>query len=111
MNVLSNSVSDSFKGSNLLEIANLSKSFGGLRAVRDLSVEVKKGEILGLIGPNGAGKTTTFNLISGLLKPDSGSIRFKGKLVSGLSPHSIFAEGLGRPFQIVRVFQKINVVD
>lgn len=104
-------VSDSFSGSNLFEIVNLDKSFGGLHAVRNVSLEVRKGEIVGLIGPNGAGKTTIFNLISGLLMPDSGIIKFKGKLISNLPAHSIFLEGIGRTFQIVKVFQKMTVQD
>ena len=101
--------SDSFSGFNLLEIVNLNKSFGGLHAVQNTSFQVKKGEILGLIGPNGAGKTTIFNLISGLLKPDSGIIKFRGKRISSLPAHSIFLAGIGRTFQIVQIFQKMTV--
>lgn len=95
--------------SKLLEIVNLNKTFGGLQVVNNLCLEIKKGEIVGLIGPNGAGKTTLINLISGLLKPDSGIIKFKGKVISHLAPHSIFVNGIGRTFQIVRVFQNMTV--
>jgi branched-chain amino acid transport system ATP-binding protein len=102
-------VSNSFSGPHLLEIVNLSKSFGGVHAVQNANLEVKRGEIVGLIGPNGAGKTTIFNLISGLLRPDSGSIKFKGKLISGLPAPSIFLDGIGRTFQIVQLFLKMTV--
>lgn len=102
--------SDSFNEPNLLEILNLNKSFGGIHAVRNLSLEVKKGEIVGLIGPNGAGKTTILNLISGLLIPDSGIIKFKGKIISRLSAHSICLEGIGRTFQIAKVFRQMTVL-
>ena len=104
-------VSESFSGPNLLEVANLNKSFGGLHAVRDVTLEVKRGEIVGLIGPNGAGKSTFINLINGLLPPDSGMIKFKGKPISGLPGHSICLKGIGRTFQIVQVFQKMAVQD
>jgi len=102
-------VPDSFNGATLLEIVNLNKSFGGLCAVRDLNLEVRKGEIVGFIGPNGAGKTTTINLINGFLMPDSGIIKFKRKVISGLPAHSICLRGIGRTFQIVEIFQKMTV--
>ena len=108
---LSEFASDSFSGSNILEIMNLNKSFGGLQAVNDVSLEVRKGEIVGLIGPNGAGKTTILNLISGLLVPDSGTIRLKGELISGLPVHSICLMGIGRTFQIAEIFQNMTVQD
>lgn len=102
-------VPDSFSGHNLLEVMNLEKSFGGLHAVQNASLEIRKGEIVGLIGPNGAGKTTMFNLISGLLKPDAGIIKFKGKLISSMHAPSIFLGGIGRTFQIAQIFQKMTV--
>ena len=95
----------------LLEVAGLSKRFGGLQAVRDLSLEMARGEVLGLIGPNGAGKTTAFNLVSGFLAPDAGQIRFDGRSVVGLKPHAICRLGLARTFQIVRPFPHLSVLD
>lgn len=96
---------------NLLKIKNLNKSFGGLQAVRNVGFEVKRGEILGLIGPNGAGKSTILNLMTGLLMPDLGMITFKGREISGLPPHLICLEGIGRTFQIVQVFRMMTVKD
>jgi len=104
-------VSESSSESSLIEIGNLSKSFGGLHAVRNLNLEIRKGEIVGFIGPNGAGKTTVCNLVSGLLRPDSGFIKFKGEIISGLTPHAICLKGIGRTFQIVQIFQKMTVQD
>src|SRR5512134_2041485 len=95
----------------LLEVSNLSKDFGGLRAVSDLSFVLNQGEVLGLIGPNGAGKTTVFNLLSGFLAPDAGEIRFDGRSVLGLAPHAICRLGLARTFQIVRPFPHLSVLD
>ena len=80
----------------LLEIKNLTISFGGLVAVQHLDLIVNPGEIVGLIGPNGAGKTTVFNLINGFLAPTSGEVRFKGERVSGLKPHKVCARGIAR---------------
>jgi ABC-type branched-subunit amino acid transport system ATPase component len=95
----------------LLEVRELTKSFGGLNAVRNLDFDVHAGEILSIIGPNGAGKTTVFNLITGFYRPDSGSIRFKGESVVGLKPHQICRKGIGRTFQIVRPFPSMSVLD
>ena len=95
----------------LLAVRGLSKSFGGLRAIRDLSFDVAPGEILGLIGPNGAGKTTAFNLISGFLVPDEGDVVFDGRRLVGLKPHAICQVGLARTFQIVRPFPRLSVLD
>jgi branched-chain amino acid transport system ATP-binding protein len=86
----------------ILTLQELKKSFGGLLAVDKLSFVVNEGEVLGLIGPNGSGKTTCFNLISGSLKPDSGSITFQGKDITGLKPHRICHEGIARTFQLTR---------
>ena len=95
---------------SLLEVRGLSKRFGGLHAVRDLSLVLERGEVLGLIGPNGAGKTTAFSLLSGFLTPDAGDIRFDGKSLVGLKPHAICRAGLARTFQIVRPFPRLTVL-
>jgi len=95
----------------ILEVAGLNKHFGGLAACSHVDFHVEQGEILGLIGPNGAGKTTTFNLISGALKPDSGSILFKGCNIAGLNPHEITRMGIGRTFQSVKIFSKMSVFE
>lgn len=88
----------------LLQVNGISKSFGGLMALRDVSLEVEKGNLLAIIGPNGAGKTTLFSTISGFYKPDNGSIHFKGRRIDGLKPHQISKMGLTRTFQIVQPF-------
>ena len=93
----------------LLEVERLTRHFGGLRAVGDLSFEVKEGEILGLIGPNGAGKTTVFNLVTGFLRPSAGDVRLDGRSVVGLRPHAVVKRGLGRTFQIVKPFPRLSV--
>ena len=95
----------------LLEVTGISRRFGGLQAVRDLSLSVAPDEVLGLIGPNGAGKTTVFNLLSGFLAPDRGQIRFDGRSIVGLPPHAICRLGLCRTFQIVRPFPRLSVLD
>jgi len=89
----------------LLEVIKLVKYFGGLAAVNNLDLEVNKGEILGLIGPNGSGKTTVFNLISGILKPTSGQVIFKGEDIAGLKPHKVTRKGVARTFQVSTLFQ------
>ncbi len=94
---------------NILEIEHLKKCFGGLSATSNVDFHVEQGEILGLIGPNGAGKTTLFNLISGALRPDSGSIAFKGRNIAGLKPHKITRMGIARTFQAVKIFSKMSV--
>jgi branched-chain amino acid transport system ATP-binding protein len=93
----------------LLEVRGIGKRFGGLHAVRDLSFDMARGEVLGLIGPNGAGKTTVFHLLSGFLAPDSGDVRFDGRSLAGLKPHAICRLGLARTFQIVRPFPHLSV--
>jgi branched-chain amino acid transport system ATP-binding protein len=95
---------------HLLEGENVSRNFGGLAAVSDVSFYVDEGEILGLIGPNGAGKTTLFNLISASLKPKSGKIRYKGKDITRLGPHQICRLGIARTFQTVKVFAHLPVL-
>ncbi len=89
----------------ILELARISKAFGGLQAVRELSFEVRPGEILGFIGPNGAGKTTVFNLIMGVYRPDRGQILFNGQDISGWPPYRIVNAGIARTFQIPRPFR------
>ena len=94
----------------LLEVNNVTKDFGGLRANDDISFSLAKGELLGLIGPNGAGKTTLFNLISAALVPKSGTIRFKGENITGLKPYKICRMGVARTFQTVKIFPDLPVL-
>ena len=94
----------------LLSISGLSKRFGGLQAVNDLSFSVGEGEIVGLIGPNGAGKTTAFALVSGFLTPDAGRVVFAGRDLRGRLPHQVNALGMARTFQIMRPFPRLTVV-
>jgi branched-chain amino acid transport system ATP-binding protein len=94
-----------------LEVKGLTKTFGGLTAVEDLSFELASGEILGLIGPNGAGKTTLFNLVTGFYRPDAGMIFFQGKNITGLRPHQICNRGLARTFQITQPFANLTVLE
>lgn len=93
----------------LLQVCELARAFGGLKAVDALSFEVGTGEIVGLIGPNGSGKTTALNLISGVLRPDSGSVRFDGVELAGRPAHRIARAGIARTFQLVRVFARMTV--
>lgn len=93
----------------MLEVQDISKSFGGLRAVDSASLTVRKGEIVGLIGPNGAGKTTLFATIAGFHRPDSGAVSFEGKDITAFAPHRICAAGMVRTFQITQPFAKISV--
>lgn len=95
----------------LLELRNLSKRFGGLAAVSDLSFSVRPREIVSLIGPNGAGKTTVFNLISGLLRPDNGQVLLRSRDLVGLKPHQIAHCGVGRTFQIMQPFRHMTVLE
>ena len=95
---------------HLLKIENLTKRFGGLIAVDNVNLHVDEGEIVGLIGPNGAGKTTLFNMITGFLKPDSGTVEFKGENIVGLLPHKIVNKGIARTFQVVRPFRHLPVI-
>jgi len=95
----------------LLEAHSLSKHFGGLAAVNSLDLTVEGGEIVGLIGPNGAGKTTCFNLLSGFLRPTSGSVVFAGEDITGRRPHQIVARGLVRTFQLATLFQELTVLE
>ncbi len=95
----------------LLEVLRVSKAFGGLMALLDVSLCVWPGQIKGLIGPNGAGKTTLFNLITGMLRPTSGDIRFQGRSIVGLPPHRIAALGIARTFQNVQLFSGMTVFE
>ncbi len=95
---------------SFLKIENLSKSFGGLTAVNRVTFQVREGEILGLIGPNGSGKTTIFNLISGFLTPDTGSIHLGVESLVGLKPHQICKRGIARTFQIVKPFSNLSAM-
>lgn len=96
---------------SLLSANNISKFFGGLAAVSNVSFDVHKGEILGLIGPNGAGKTTVFNMINGFYRPSKGGITFNGKDITGLKPHKICGMGIARTFQVVKPLQRMTVFD
>lgn len=98
-------------GEVLLEVDNLSKSFGGLRAVNNCTLNVRKGTITGLIGPNGAGKTTLFNLISGAIRPDSGQVLLSGRDITGKRPDEVFAHGLSRTFQIPHEHGSMSVLE
>ncbi len=96
---------------NILVTKDVVKRFGGLVAVKKVSVEVKKGEIFGIIGPNGAGKTTFLNCVSGIYKPEEGEIIYKGESIKGLSSHILCKKGIARTFQIVRSFHKMTALD
>jgi branched-chain amino acid transport system ATP-binding protein len=95
----------------LLSVDKVSKTFDGVTAVRDVSLTVEAGDVLGVMGPNGSGKTTLFNLVSGALAPDHGDIRFLGERVTGLLPHHICRRGLARTFQLVRPFLGLTVLE
>jgi len=95
----------------LLEVENISINFGGLKAVQNVSMRLDRGDLQGLIGPNGAGKTTVFNLLTGVYRPTSGSIRLEGRLLNGLKPHQIAAAGISRTFQCSRLFGNLSVRD
>ena len=94
-----------------LEVTGLSKRFGGLKAVDNFNLRVDKGEMIGLIGPNGAGKTTFFNLATGLLKPDSGTVFFEGRNITRLKPHKIANMGIARTFQNTQSFKRMLVIE
>lgn len=95
----------------LLEVRDLRKSFGGLQAVNGAGFDVEAGSVTALIGPNGAGKTTAFNIVSGVLRPDSGSVSFDGEEIVGLHPHRITARGVSRTFQITRSLGSMSVLE
>ena len=95
----------------LLEVRGVGKTFGGLTALADVSLEIVAGDIFGLIGPNGAGKTTLFNVVTGVYAPDSGSVVFGGREVSGLKPHAIAHAGIARTFQNIRLFANMTALE
>jgi len=95
----------------LLTVSGLRKDFGGLRAISDLSFELRKGEILGLIGPNGAGKTTAFNLITGFIPATAGTALLEGQSILGLKPSAIVKRGIARTFQVVKPFRNLSVLE
>ena len=95
----------------MLTVEHLTKRFGGFLAVNDVSFEVRPGEILGLIGPNGSGKSTIFNMLSGTLTPNGGSIKFEGREIAGEAPHRIVNLGIGRTFQIPRPFRRLSILE
>jgi branched-chain amino acid transport system ATP-binding protein len=95
----------------LVEVEHLSKEFGGLRALQDVSFVLEEGELLGVMGPNGSGKSTLFNLLAGALRPDAGRIRLRGRDITGLPPHRICALGIGRTFQLVRTFGGLSALE
>jgi branched-chain amino acid transport system ATP-binding protein len=95
----------------MLQVKGLKKSFGGFTAVNGADLEVAKGEIVAVIGPNGAGKTTLFNLITGILSPDSGQVIFKGEDIAGLPAHRTFKKGISRSFQVVNIFPRLTVME
>jgi branched-chain amino acid transport system permease protein len=98
-------------GDVVLEVRNLSRAFGGLKAVQDVSFKLRQNEILGIIGPNGAGKTTLFNLLNGFLRPGTGEILLDGREMSGRKPHELCEAGIGRTFQIMRPFLRMSISD
>jgi len=96
---------------SLLEVQSLSKRFGGVVAVDSCSLSVPAGSITGLIGPNGSGKTTVFNLVTGFMSPDGGDVRFKSRSISGLGPDRIYGLGIGRTFQLARIFPRLTALE
>ncbi|MEN9330725.1 MAG: hypothetical protein RLZZ484_1913 [Pseudomonadota bacterium] len=96
---------------SLLSVKNLDKRFGGLHAVKDVSLDVKKGDILGILGPNGAGKTTLYNLLTGFIKPDNGEVLLEGQPLLGLPPHKVVGLGVARTFQLCRPFVGLSVLE
>jgi branched-chain amino acid transport system ATP-binding protein len=95
----------------LLDVSHVSKSFGGLQVLQDLSFQLEEGQILGLIGPNGAGKSTLFNVITGVYRPSAGAISYQGKSLVGLKPHRVCRRGVARTFQLVRICPTMTVFE
>ncbi len=96
---------------NLLQVTNLSKAFGGVQAVQNVSLALQAGELLALIGPNGAGKSTTFNMVGGQLAPDSGQVLLNGQDITGLPPRAVWRRGVGRTFQVAQTFATLTVAE
>jgi branched-chain amino acid transport system ATP-binding protein len=95
----------------MLQVAQLTKRFGGFTAVSSVDFSLEQGEILGLIGPNGSGKSTTFNLVAGMYAPTTGSIRFRGEEIGGLAPAQVCHKGIGRTYQIPRPFRRLSILE
>src|SRR5438876_10164353 len=95
----------------LLEAKNVSKAYGGIRALDTCSIAVEQGSITGLIGPNGSGKTTLFNVITGYEKVDVGTVLFNGQSITNLTPDRVFSLGIGRTFQLTRIFPRLTVLE
>ena len=95
----------------MLEVKGVSKSFGGILALKEVSLRVEKGQVMGIIGPNGAGKTTLFNVISSFIKPDHGRVILNGDRIDGLTPNQVAKRGVGRTFQVTKVFHGFSVMD
>jgi branched-chain amino acid transport system ATP-binding protein len=104
-------MADIKKGETILSLVDATKAFGGLLAVKDLSLDLPKGSIQGLIGPNGAGKTTAFNLITGVIPITSGSVEFEGERIDGLESYEVTRLGIARTFQNIRLFSNLSVLD
>jgi branched-chain amino acid transport system ATP-binding protein len=98
-------------GDVMLELSEVTKRFGGLAAVQDVNLQIRKGEIISVIGPNGAGKTTVFNLITGIYRPTTGDIRLMGKSLVGLNPDRVLVRGIARTFQNIRLFNNMTVME
>ena len=96
---------------SLLEVQSISKAFGGIHALDACSIAVEQGTITGLIGPNGSGKTTLFNIITGYEKVDAGSVRFNGQTITNMTPDKVFRLGIGRTFQLTRIFPRLTVME
>jgi neutral amino acid transport system ATP-binding protein len=96
---------------SLLEVQDVSKAFGGIQALNTCSISVEEGSITGLIGPNGSGKTTLFNVMTGYERIDSGQVRFSGRTITNAAPDKVFRLGLGRTFQLTRVFPRLTVLE
>ena len=96
---------------NLLEVHQVSKAYGGIQALENCSIAVEQGTITGLIGPNGSGKTTLFNVITGYERPDTGGISYNGHPITGATPERIFGYGIGRTFQLTRIFSRLTVLE
>ena len=97
--------------SPILSVRNLSRNFGAIKAVDDVSFDLAKGELLALIGPNGAGKSTCFNMLMGQLRPSSGTVQLMGKNIAGMQPREIWRMGVGRTFQITATYVSMTVVE
>ena len=95
----------------LLDVKKLTKNFGGLTAVGDVTMHLNEGELVGLIGPNGAGKTTLFNLLTGVYEPSEGTVSLDGTILNGMKPYKIASLGLSRTFQNIRLFKEMTVLD